>query len=151
MNSASATNSNLQFLLKSTIQELKTHKQFSGQIEDMRQEITQLREATQQDATTSYVENSLEAFRTEIRESIKELKAPISTQELSQSYATVSKVNAAKPIYVALRQAEAEQKVLSAVKREEKEREKQSLNIRIRGLEESENDAEAFKHLVLFQ
>ena len=140
-----ATNANLQFLLKSAIQELKTHKQISGQIEDMRQEITQLREATQQDATTSYVENSLEAFRTEIRESIKELKAPNSTQEFSQSYATVSKVNAAKPIYVAIRQAEAEQKVLSAVKREEKEREKRSLNIRIRGLEESENDAEAFK------
>ena len=88
----------------------------------MRQKMTQLREATQQDATTSYVEITLEAFRTEIRESIKGLKAPNSTQELSQSYAMVSKVNAAKPIYVAIRQAEAEQKVLSAVKREEKKR-----------------------------
>ena len=84
-NSASATNANLQFLLKSAIQELKTHKQISGQIDDMPQEITQVREATQQDATTSYVENTLEVFRTEIRESIKELQAPNSTQELSQS------------------------------------------------------------------
>ena len=61
------------------------------------------------------------------------------------SYATGSEVNAAKPIYVAVRQAEAEQKLLSAVEREEKEREKRSLNIRIRGLEESANHAETFK------
>ena len=98
MNFASATNANLQFLLKSAIQELKTHKQISGQIDDMRQEITQLREATQQHATTSHVENTLEAFRTEIRESIKKLKAPNTTQELSQSYAPVSKVNAANTL-----------------------------------------------------
>ena len=57
----------------------------------------------------------------------------------------VSKVTAAKPISVAIKQAEGEQKVLSAVKKEEKEREKRSLNIRIRGLEETENDDEAFK------
>ena len=86
----------------------------------MPQEITQLREATQQDATTSYVGNTLEAFRRKIRESIKELKAPNSTQDLSQSYAMVSKVNDAKPIYVDIRQSEAKQKVLSAVKRRNK-------------------------------
>lgn len=145
MNSASATNANLQFLLKAAIQELKTNKQISGQIDDMRQEIIQIREATQQDATRSYVENTLEAFRTEIRESIKELKTQNSKEELPQSYAMASKGSAPKPIYVAIRQAEEEQKVLSAVKKEEKEREKRSLNIRIRGLEESENDAETFK------
>ena len=119
MNSASATNANLQFLLKAAIQELKTNKQISGQIDDMRQEIIQIREATQQDATRSYVENTLEAFRTEIRESIKELKTQNSKEDLPQSYAMASKGNAPKPIYVAIRQAE-EQKVLSAVKKEEK-------------------------------
>ena len=78
MNSASATSANLQFLLKSVIQELKTHKQNSGQRDDMRQKFAQLREATQLDASKSYVENTLVAFTTEIRESITELKAPTS-------------------------------------------------------------------------
>ena len=42
-------------------------------------------------------------------------------------------------------QGEAEQKALSAVKREEKDWEKRSRNIRIRWLEESKNDAESFE------
>ena len=91
---------------ETSIQELKTDKQTSGQMDDTGQEITQLREATQQDASTYYVENTLEAFRTEVRESIKELKAPNSMQELPQSYTTVTKVNAAKPIYVAISPAD---------------------------------------------
>ena len=141
INSRTTTKAELSSLLKLAIQQIKNHESLSRQINELRTELRSTDRPTAPDLTSMMhdeLANFREHFRSEIISSVQEeVKKALHTSTSDNTrptYCSIAKPAHEKEIHHVIRDVRAERQAQQLLVKDDEEREKRKLNVRVRGL-----------------